>query len=331
VRVCFATYPTAFQQPGGGEAVILALREALQQRGVEVTLFDPWSTRLREHDLLHYFSSIGAESFPKWRSHVPLIVTPTLWPHLPRRVRAVRRMRRAADRMRGRRVVGPFDPADVVLPHSRTEAELLTRNYGVPLERIVIIPHGTDERFAQTATGAFARENRLGAYVLCAGRIDPVKNQLRLIRALRDSEIYLAIVGDAAPGAEAYSAECRRAAGPRTRFIPALPRASELLIDAVAGAACVVIPSIYEIWSLIGHEAGIAGTAIASSRGGALPELLGPYPSYFDPRAEDSIRNAVLQAVDHGPPASQAQFFSKISWAYVADRAIDAYQLALTP
>jgi glycosyltransferase involved in cell wall biosynthesis len=200
----------------------------------------------------------------------------------------------------------------------------------VPPEKIVIIPHGSDERFAQTATGIFARENRLGTYVLCAGRIDPVKNQLLLIRALYDCDIDLAIVGEAAPGAEAYFAECRRAAGPRTHFITALPRASELLIDAVAGAACVVIPSIYEIWSLIGHEAGIAGTAIASTTGGALPELLGPYPAYFDPRSEESIRSAVLHAVDHGPQENQTQFFSRVSWADVAGRTVGAYRLALT-
>jgi glycosyltransferase involved in cell wall biosynthesis len=326
VNVCFATYPTAFQQPGGGEVVILALKEALERRGVNVELFDPWTTRLRTVDVLHYFSSNGTDLFPLIRDHVHLVVTPTIWPELPTNVRLQRELTRAARALVRRPRPGPYDAADLVLPHSRREADLLSRNYHVPRSKLRIVPHGTDLRFAAPATGVFARLHGLRDYVLCPGRIDANKNQLRLIRALRDTDIDLVILGAPMAGEEAYVTACRAAAGPRTHFVEPLEPGSELLVDAVASAACVTIASVYEIWSLAAHEAGVAGTPIAASSGGVLEELLSPYAVFFDPHSEEAIRAAVDEALARGRVPGQSEHFAaRFSWDAAAEHVHAAY------
>lgn len=327
MKIAFATYPTAFEQPGGGEVILLTLRERLILRGLQVDLLDPWSGGLSSYDVLHYFSSIGTDLYPYYRRYVPLIVTPCLWPSLPPFIRARRDLRRGVGRVMRRPLRSPYEAADIVTPHSTVEANLLMRNYDVRPDQIDIVPHGVDERFGTGDRTAFAKEHGLSRYVLCLGRIDPIKNQLRLIHAVRDVDLDLVVVGGA--GEESYLAACRAAAGPRTTFLPPLPRESQQIVDAVRGAACVVVPSIYEIWSLVAHEAGVAGVPIAATKGGSMKELLSPWATFFDPLNESEMREAVLSAVDQGLSSEQSRnFLGRASWEAVADHMVAVYERA---
>ena len=55
MKILFNTYYHAFQNPGGGEIVLLKTMEALQRKGIQVELFNKWKTNLREYDLIHNF------------------------------------------------------------------------------------------------------------------------------------------------------------------------------------------------------------------------------------------------------------------------------------
>ena len=81
MRILFATYPLAFQNPGGGERVMLSLQNQLQLQGHEVEIFDSWKHDLSSFDLIHYFSCIGSSFWPFTKKEfpgLPLVVTPTL-------------------------------------------------------------------------------------------------------------------------------------------------------------------------------------------------------------------------------------------------------------
>lgn len=330
MRVCVAAYPTAFQQPGGGERVLDALSEALRREVDIVERFDPWTTKLADFDVLHYFSSYGSELFPEWRRHVDVLaVTPFIWPELPPML-AARRQAERFIRRAVRRERGPFQSVDVLFPTSKSEAKLLIRNYGVRPDRVVPVPHGTDPRFAAPPSGAFAARFGVTDFVLCPARIDANKNQLRLIRALSETDLKLVLLGDVAVGHERYGAACRAAAGPNTTMLPSLAHQSEELRDAFASAACVVIPSEYELCSVAALEAGIAGTPLASTTGGGMVDHLSPYAEFFDPRSEDDIRDALLRAIAVGRrPGQREHFAARFSWQAVARRTVDAYRRCL--
>lgn len=327
MRVCFAAYPTAFQQPGGGEQVLLSLAEALRDYVDEVQFFDPWRTRLKDYEVLHYFSSYGSDQFVEWRRHVGLLaVTPFIWPELPHRVHALRNVRRAARRLTRSPASEPFAAADILFPTSTREAQLLHENYRVPLERLVVVPHGADLRFADPPSGAFVRISEAERYVLCPGRIEPNKNQLRVVHALADTDVELIVLGGVAPGFESYADACRAAAGPRTCFLHALPHESEELRDAIVSAACVVIGSRYELCSVAALEAGLAGVPLASTNGGGMLEHLTPFAEFFDPADEAQIRRAVLQALERGRrPGQKEHFAARFSWDAIARRTAAAY------
>ena len=58
MRVVFYAYPSAFQNPGGGEIQLLKTKEALQRKGVEVKLFNQWQDSFDDFDILHVFGSV---------------------------------------------------------------------------------------------------------------------------------------------------------------------------------------------------------------------------------------------------------------------------------
>ena len=75
--------------------------------------------------------------------------------------------------------------ADIVLPNSRSEANQLMRLFGVPAERIRVVPNGVLPSIASASPELFHRRWGAEPFVLFVGRIEPRKNTLGLIRALR--------------------------------------------------------------------------------------------------------------------------------------------------
>ena len=82
MKVAFFTYPSAFQNPGGGEVQLEKTREYLLKAGISVDLFDPWRARIADYDLLHVFGSVrdclGLIEVAKAR-RVPVVTSPVLW------------------------------------------------------------------------------------------------------------------------------------------------------------------------------------------------------------------------------------------------------------
>jgi hypothetical protein len=62
MRVLFATYSSAFQNPGGGEIVLLSLKRELQTLGHAVELYNPWKHHFADFERIHYFSSVELRS-----------------------------------------------------------------------------------------------------------------------------------------------------------------------------------------------------------------------------------------------------------------------------
>ncbi|MCL2330847.1 MAG: hypothetical protein FWC56_06055, partial [Phycisphaerae bacterium] len=92
-----------------------------------------------------------------------------------------------------------LETMSVLLPNSRAEQEVIEAELDVQ-RPTVVVPNAVGQEFLQTPAGC---EDVLGAAsstpvrqgVLCVGRIEPRKNQLALIRAVRKSDIRLTLIG----------------------------------------------------------------------------------------------------------------------------------------
>src|SRR5262245_2779764 len=183
LRVLLAGKLTALAAPGGGEVQMRATAEALRRLGVAARMWRPWEDDLSQCDCLHLFGSvpghlsvIGAAR----QRGVPVVLSPIAWYdlrslwHEPRSL--ARRLagcgkfllRAAVPRIPSwrRRL---YQAADLLLPNSRAEARQLQAHFGVPRERIHVVPNGADVRFSEAMPDTFVQRFGVRDFVLYAG------------------------------------------------------------------------------------------------------------------------------------------------------------------
>ncbi|MHC4179244.1 MAG: glycosyltransferase [Planctomycetota bacterium] len=334
----------AMDAPGGGEVQMLALARALRSVGVTARLRRPWEDLLSGVDCLHLFGSVPEHLSvveAARRHNLPVVLSTIAWFQLSSYWREPRPLlgRLAACAKFMARSACPGLPSwrrrlyrevDLLLPNSQAEAEQLVRYFLVPPERIQVVPNGADERFAAADPEPFARLVGSGKFVLCAGRIEPRKNQLGLLRAMRGTGVPVVVLGDVVPGHERYLAECRRAAGRQVRFIPRIDHHDPLLASAYAACGCLVLASWYETPGLVALEAALSGTPLVLPRHGSASEYFGPLAAYVRPGDLPGIRRAVLAALARGRSPVLAELVrSNFSWNAAAQATREAYDRIL--
>jgi glycosyltransferase involved in cell wall biosynthesis len=171
--------------------------------------------------------------------------------------------------------------ADLVLAPSEYSRGRIAQLYGVPPERIRVVPPGFDvERWEEA--GALAKADagpRRGPTVLCVGRMYPRKNHAALLRAvsrLGDAVPGLAvrIVGDGPERQRLEGLARRLALGDTVRFTGQV--GFEQLAREYAAADVFCLPTLQEGYGLAFAEAMTAGVPVVACRAGAVPELIGP-------------------------------------------------------
>lgn len=131
--------------------------------------------------------------------------------------------------------------------------------------------------------------------LLSVGRIEPRKNQLRLIHAFSpESHGSLSIIGDPAPNQLAYYEKCKEVGNPkRVNFYASMPH--EELVNHYKKAKVHCLPSFHETTGLVTLEAMAFGCQVLV---GDLPierEIFGTKANFVDPSSERSIK----QGIDH--------------------------------
>ena len=83
MTIFHATYPWAFQTPGGGEIQILKYQEYLRSLDYDFKLHDPWMPLLPKYcSALHYFSCMGGSEHLLRQVqllNIPIILSTSLW------------------------------------------------------------------------------------------------------------------------------------------------------------------------------------------------------------------------------------------------------------
>jgi glycosyltransferase involved in cell wall biosynthesis len=334
----------ALESPGGGEVQMLSTVQSLSSVGVRGRLWRPWEDRIAEADCLHLFGSTPEHLRLVELAHrhnVPVVLSPIAWFDLASSWRepstglgrvsaAARFLARAAcpGLSSWRRRL--YHEVDLLLPNSKAEANQLIRYFRVPSGRIHVVPNGADPSMAEADPRPFRSLISLSDYVLCPGRIEPRKNQLGLLRALRETNVPVVILGDVVPGHEAYLAQCLKEAGPRVEFVHRLEHDDPLLASAYAGCGCLALASWFETPGLVALEAGMSGIPLVLPIGGCAQEYFGDLALYVAPDDLSGIRQAVLTALARERSRRLADHVRKsFSWQAVAQITRDAYEKVL--
>jgi len=341
-RVFLAGRLTALESPGGSEVQMQSLAKALQSLHVDARPWRPWQDPLADCHCLHLFGSLPEHQTliqAARRQGVAVVLSTVAWLG-PARSRSNPWLTRlAAGSQNLALAVCPWLPSwrrrlyrsvDVLIPNSHAEARQLTRLFGVPHQRIHIAPKAADPRFADADPQPFIDLAGVRDFVLCAGRIEPRKNQLALLHAMRGSGVPVVILGDVAPGCETYFEACRRAGGKDTVFVPRLNHKDPLLAAAYSASACFTLCSWFETPGLAALEAAMSGTPLVLPEGGCAEEYFGSLAHYVRPNDPEGIRRAVLAAIGQGRNPILAEHVRHyLTWETAAHITCEAYEKAL--
>jgi glycosyltransferase involved in cell wall biosynthesis len=214
--------------------------------------------------------------------------------------------------------------AAMLLPNSGNEYLRLRRRFGINCPYRVV-PNAIDPELFSCVEPDTGREKDL---VLCAARIEGIKNQLNLIRAVNDSSLRLILIGAAAVNQQRYYEECRETAGPAVTFIDAVPQ--EELAAYYRRAKVHALPSWFETTGLSSLEAAAMGCSIVITDKGDTREYFGDQAIYCDPGSPASIRNALEKAVRKDPsPVLREKILAQFCWAHTAGATHQVYRRVL--
>lgn len=224
-----------------------------------------------------------------------------------------------------------FGLVDHLLPLSKAEMANLGKIHGLA-PPFTLVHNGAETAVFDQATPDWFVENyRIKDFILSVGLVEPRKNQLLLLHALRDSGWPIVIVGRHYD--RNYYKLCRQHAPKGTIFIDHLPH--EHLASAFKAARVHALPSWMECAALVNIEAALGGCALAVSDRTSEQEYFGVNAYYCDPASVASIRQAVAAAWhNHAKDAPKRnrlieQFRRDFTWEHAAVSTLRAYQTTL--
>lgn len=333
---------TAFVR-GGVHTQIIQTKQALEQCGVNAVLFETWSEfNPAEFDLVHLFSAnMGTYHLARTikASGLPLIISPVFYTRRsPRVVRTVI----SADRWANRFTRGIWTDygliaemcswAETILPNTGDEANLFMQAFGVPAERVAIVPNGVEERFASAKPELAKREFGVEDFILSVGHIGPErKNMLRLIEALEQIDHPAVIIGrvDKTPAGQACLARAKR--NPNLLIVDALTHDSMLLASAYAACKVFVLPSQFETPGIAAMEAALAGAKVVITPFGGTKEYFENDAVYIDPYSSKNIAEGIRTALQQSvTPELANRIKREFIWKRVGEKTKLAYERVLS-
>jgi glycosyltransferase involved in cell wall biosynthesis len=201
----------------------------------------------------------------------------------------------------------------VIAVSERTKRDLIGL-YGIPAERIAVIPHGVDPAFGPGEDGVHD-------YLLYVGAIQARKDPLAAAEAAAGVGLPLVVAGpEREPG---LARELEKRGADLRGYVE-----KDQLARLYRGAACLVLPSRYEGFGLPVLEAMACGTPVVAYPDPALREVAGDVAVYAEPGAlAEAIRRALADR-DRLAAAGleRARLFS---WDETARRTLAVYREAL--
>ena len=231
--------------------------------------------------------------------------------------------------------------ADALIAVSHHTKRDLVELYGLPPEKIHVIHEGIDASFAPAAEDEVARVRQAhgidGPYLLMVGTLEPRKGHataLRVLARLRTaSETFegkLVIVGGAGwlfEPVHALVEELRL--GDHVVFTGYVPQAD--LAPLYAGAACALVPSLYEGFGFSVLEAMACGAPVICSNVSSLPEVAGGAALLVPPEDDEALAASIEEVLGDSALVSDLRErglrqASRFRWATTARETVALYR-----
>ncbi len=220
--------------------------------------------------------------------------------------------------------------ADVFLPNSESEMKKLLTD--LPLtngKKYLVVPNAVDiEVFDANVTEVSSEVRKYEGCILCVGRIEGRKNQLNLVRAMKDLPWPLVLIGKISPNHLSYLKQIKKEAGPNVHIIGHVEHDQLPQFYKVAKVHALI--SWMETPGLSSLEAGAMGCNLVITDKGTTRDYFEDYVFYCKPDSVESIRNAIIKAYESpANPALRKCILENYTWERAAARTLEGYELVL--
>ena len=333
MKVLFQSYNNSFQNPSGGvQNRMRRIYELLCDKGVTVDYFNPFSSKVIDYDLMHVFM-LEEENYNLIRyckeKHVPVVISTITSLSAGKKIDIYKKIiNRLHLSTTYQRIIYSAELADALIVETPKEASFIERHFGIDKNKIHVIANGV-ETFVPGDNSIYNEIGEIGDYVLHIGRFDKNKNQLNVIKALRNTNIPLVLIGGPSEKSEDYFNECKRLAEGSNNiiFLGWVDHDSSLFKSAITHANTLILSSYNETFGLVILEGAMAGLNIAASS--QLPILdfeSMKTVSRFNPSQPKSIYEAIECSFKR--PKSNAlkeAVIREFSWESIIDAHIALY------
>jgi glycosyltransferase involved in cell wall biosynthesis len=337
--------------PGGDYLQLLETQAALEKIGVHCTVAPGLGDVAGHFDVVHLFNTTRIhETYLQYLAartqNLPVVLSPIwhsytdmrrFYAHLYRLpIFPITGYLAAKEFFYARRSRLPIDPSlflrfralqrtlirdcDAILPNSATELEILTRESGIQPRASFLSPLGLKKRRPVN----LKTERR---QLICAGRIEPRKNQLSIIRAfkrLRRDGRTLFLYGQPNPSHAAYTRRVFAECSPGwVEYGGSLPH--DRLLDACEESRIAILLSFFETFGLAALEGLAAGANLCLSDTSYNRGIYADRATYCDPYSLDSIARGLEVALERKPQI-HPDFLAKHTWENTALTTLEAYQ-----
>jgi glycosyltransferase involved in cell wall biosynthesis len=228
--------------------------------------------------------------------------------------------------------------ADLVITDSEFSRREIEAAYGIPPERIRVIPLGVGEPFAPMPDAGGAREGHRSPIMLHVGDLHSRRNLrvlvdvLAMLRSRQDSlrDTSLVLAG-ADRGAGADILEHAKALGvaDAIRFLPAV--GDQAVVALMHQADVFAYPSVYEGFGLPPLEAMACGTPVIASNAASIPEVVGDAGLLVGPDDVRGWYDAAVSVLTSEPHAaalrrSGLNRAASFTWQRTARQTRDVYR-----
>lgn len=330
MNILLDSYNTVFQHVSGG--IPMRINKMLQylnnRTDVKAKCFDKWNDKIADYDVLHVFKA-NIENLAEMcyaKSLGKRVVLSSVVPQ------------DHANKIKFSLALNKIIPisntysfmkqalcvADAIVAQTNQESEFITKTYGISNSKIYVIPNGVNEILLKQNIDERSKQN-----VICVGRFDSNKNQLSVIKALKNSNIPLHFIGGESIAESDYYKVCRDEAknSPNIFFHGWVPNSSEQFFEFYRTAKVVILPSYKEIFGNSLIEGAACGANLVATT--ALPTHewgLGNHCISVDANNVGSIKKGIIKAFEMPlDPGLRRIIEQKFSWDQVVNRYCQVY------
>lgn len=365
-KVLFQSRKTLFSAPGGDTTQILKTKEYLEKLGIQVDISLELHPDLEDYDIVHLFNLMRPQELSlqikNAKAQNKKIALSTIYgPYLEFEKKArggllqflnkflsisqieylkvvarailnkefnkgtLNYLLKGHDNLQ-REII---NNVHVFLPNSHSEMRRVEKDFNLKNLPYVSVPNAVDVvKFDYDKVSVDSKNLQYKDCILCVSRIEGRKNQLNIVRALKDLPVKMVFIGKPGPNFQKYFKKCQEESNNNVTFLGQINH--EELPQFYKLSKVHILASWMETPGLSSLEAAAMKSNIVVTKKGDTEDYFKDYAYYCEPDDVNSIRDAIMKAYNNEFDSSFLTLIKEeFTWEKTAIATIEGYEKAL--